>query len=397
MQMTDIVLRRLTKPGRHTDDQTRGLHLWVKPTLKSYWIFRYTLNGVRKAISLGAYPETDLKSARRRAIEARHTLNQGQCPLEARNAKKRLRPPESPRFAEYSKKYIDVMRPQWRCSKHVNQWVSTINSYAIPVLGNKRLDEIETSHICAVLQPIWQSVPETAARLRGRLERILSAAATEGHRTPHNPALWRGHLEHLLPSQRGPRSHFKALPYKDLPSFMLRLRGIEGVAALALQFTILTATRTSEVRLAKRSEIRGDVWVVPALRMKAGREHQVPLTKAALEIIEIAQHQAPKSEYLFSNGEKPLSGMAMLMTTRRLTGDFTVHGFRSTFRDWVSEETAHNPEVAEMALAHTIHNKVEAAYRRGNLLDRRRALMADWAEYCRTSLQNIDVVERTED
>lgn len=385
MQMTDIQLRKLTKPGRYTDDQTKGLHLWVKHTSRSYWIFRYTVDGTRKAISLGAFPETPLKAARRRAIEARHMLNQGQCPLDAKRARKSSKSdPEIPKFTEYSNKYIEVMRPQWKCEKHANQWVKTIESYAIPVIGNKRIDEIQTAHICEVLEPIWQKIPETAVRLRGRLEKILSAAATQGLRSGQNPATWRGHLENIFPSRRGPRKHHQALHHRDLPAFMAGLRQVGGISALALQFTILTAARTGEVRLAKKSEIRGDVWVIPASRMKAGQEHRVPLTKTAREIIEIAQHRSPLSEYLFSNGLKPISSMAMLMTTRRLLGEFTVHGFRSTFRDWVSEETSHSPEVAEMALAHTIQNKVEAAYRRGILLDRRRALMNDWESYCIT-------------
>lgn len=383
MQMTDTHLRKLTKPGRYTDDQTRGLHLWVKHTSRSYWIFRYTVDGTRKAISLGAFPEMPLKAARRRAIEVRHMLNQGQCPLNAKKARKSSHSaPKIPKFSEYAFRYIEVMRSQWKSEKHVSQWINTLESYAIPVIGNKGIDEIQTSHICEVLEPIWQKIPETAVRLRGRLERILSAAATQGFRSGQNPAIWRGHLENIFPSRRGPRRHHEALHHRDLPAFMARLSEVDGISALALRFTILTAARTGEVRLAKRSEIQGDVWTIPATRMKAGQEHRVPLTKTAREIIEIAHHLSPLSEYLFSNGEKPISSMAMLMTTRRLIGEFTVHGFRSTFRDWVSEETIHSPEVAEMALAHTIQNKVEAAYRRGNLLDRRRALMSDWEEYC---------------
>jgi integrase len=276
------------------------------------------------------------------------------------------------------------MRPKWRCEKHADQWVSTIKTYAFPVLGDMRLEEIDIADIQAVLMPIWLQIPETAARVRGRLEKILSAAITHKYRTTSNPAVWKGHLENLFPAHQDAQKHHEALPYDQLTDFMQTLKETDGISALALQFTILNASRTGEVLLGLRSEVKGDVWTIPASRMKAKQEHQVPLCSRSLELLEIAKSVDPDSVYLFSNNGKPLSNMAMLMMARRLKTGLTVHGFRSTFRDWVSEETEHSPEVAEMALAHTISNKVEAAYRRGKLLERRRLLMKDWETYCLT-------------
>jgi integrase len=247
-----------------------------------------------------------------------------------------------------------------------------------------RLDEIDTPHIQAVLMPIWLKIPESASRLRGRIEKILSAAITHKHRSTSNPAVWKGHLENLFPAHQESFKHHQALPYDQLPDFMKTLKKIDSVSALALQFTILNASRTGEVLLGKRSEVIGDVWTIPPTRMKAKQEHQVPLCRRSLELLDIAKSLDPESEYLFSNKGKPLSNMSMLMMVRRLKTGLTVHGFRSTFRDWVSEETEHSPEAAEMALAHTIGNKVEAAYRRGKLLERRRRLMQDWESFCLT-------------
>lgn len=385
MQMTDISLKRLNKIGRHTDDQTKGLHLWVKPSMQMYWIFRYTLNGKRVGVSLGAYPEIGLKAARQRAVEARHKVNQDICPaLEKKMANSPIQEAKTPKFADFALEYIETMRPKWRNQKHADQWVSTIKTYAIPIIGDMRLDEIDTPHIQEVLMPIWLKIPESSSRLRGRIEKILSAAITHKHRQGSNPAVWKGHLENLFPAHQKSFKHHEALPFDELPEFMNNLKEIDVISALALQFTILNASRTGEVLHGKRVELDGDIWTIPANRMKAKQEHQVPLCKRSLELLEIAQHLDPDSDYLFSNKGKSLSNMAMLMMVRRLKPNLTVHGFRSTFRDWVSEETEHSPEVAEMALAHTIGNKVEAAYRRGKLLERRRRLMQDWESFCLT-------------
>jgi integrase len=259
-----------------------------------------------------------------------------------------------------------------------------METYAFPTVGKLSLDEIQTKHIKEILLPIWNAKPETASRVRGRLENILSAAICDQLKSGMNPALWKGHLEHLLPPTPKSDKHHEALPYKKITDFMNSVKEVEGIAAIALQFTILNASRTGEVIKAMRNEVIGDVWTIPAKRMKTKKEHQVPLCNRSLELLTIAKTLDPDSLYLFSRNGKPLSSMAMLMLTRRQAAGKTVHGFRSTFRDWVSEETDHSPEVAEKALAHTISNKSEKAYRRGDLLERRRRLMSDWESYCLT-------------
>jgi len=383
MQLTDIVVKKLSQPGRHTDDQTKGLHLWVKVTGQKYWIFRYTHQSKRLALSFGAYPDVGLRQARERAIEARNLINKGTDHTHEKKAAKEVAASSpAPRFKEFALNYIETMRPKWRNQKHGDQWVATVANYAFPVIGAMPLDKIETHHVMEILTPIWHTKSETAVRLRGRIERILSAAITRKLRTGANPALWKGHLENLLPTQRGSDKHHEALPYPGIPAFMAKLRNADGVSALALEFAILNASRTGEVLLGLRSEVQGNVWTIPGSRMKAGQTHQVPLCQRSLDLLLVAQSQDPDSKYLFSRNGKPLSNMAMLMMVRRMQAGLTVHGFRSTFRDWVSEETDHSPEVAEMALAHTIGNKVEKAYRRGNLLERRRRLMQDWESYC---------------
>jgi len=393
MQLTDLVIKTLTVPGRYTDDQTKGLHLWIKKNGGKYWNLRYTCDGTRRGMALGVYPIVSLKQARMQAVEQRNLINKGTDPLEVKKSQKS--PDlvlESEKFKEFALKYIETMRPKWRNQKHGDQWVATVTNYAFPVIGAKSLSEIDTHHVLEILTPIWGTKTETAVRLRGRIERILSAAITRKLRSTANPALWKGHLENLLPTPRGTGNHHKALPYDEIPAFLAELREMDGLSALALEFTILNASRTSEVLLAQRNEVQGNVWTIPANRMKAGKQHQVPLCQRSLDLTLIAQSLDPNSQFIFSRDGKPLSGMAMLMMVRRMQPGLTVHGFRSSFRDWVSEVTDHSPEVAEMVLAHTIGNKVEQAYRRGNLLERRRRLMRDWEGYClsaKATLNNV--------
>lgn len=385
MLLTFSSISGLTKPGRYTDDQTKGLHLWIRSDSAKYWIFRYTISGQRKSLSLGAFPNISLKVARKRAIECRSKVNQEVCPLDERKA---LKSPKnrslSPLFSEFALKYIERMRPQWRNHKHAEQWISTIKSYAFPFIGSLRLDEIDTNHIQSVLMPIWLDKPETASRLRGRIESILSAAITSQHRLGPNPATWNGHLENLFPTHKPSDKHHAALDYREIPAFMAKLRSLDSISALALEFTILNASRTGEVLLGQWTEVDSGLWTIPASRMKSGKQHQVPLCSRSIEILNNAKKTDPDSVYFFANGNKPLSNMAMLMLARRLKPGLTVHGFRSTFRDWVAEETDHRPDVAEMALAHSIGNRVEAAYRRGKLLDKRKILMEDWQNFCLT-------------
>jgi integrase len=396
MLLNVFVLKNLKEVGRHTDDQTKGLHLWIKANQRKYWIFRFTVERKRHNISLGGYPEIGLKQARERAIEARSLLNKGACPIKEKNASKALNSnAKSPNFREFALNYIETMRPNWRNPKHAEQWVSTVERFAVPYIGQMRLDEIQTEHVLSLLKPIWLSKTVTASRLRGRLESILSASITLGHRTEMNPARWRDHLENILPTPKGSDKHHSALPYSELPNFIAKLKEMDCVSALALEFVILNASRTGEVIGAKRNELVNDLWSVPASRMKGGRSHQVPLGKRSLELLKISSSLDPQSEYFFSKNGKPLSNMAMLMMVRRLSLGITVHGFRSTFRDWVSEETEYSPELAEMALAHTIGNKVEAAYRRGNLLERRRNMMKHWESFGQgEGLQNVQSIRK---
>lgn len=395
--ITEYVLKNLKDIGRHTDSQTKGLHLWIKTNQRKYWIFRFTSEGKRFNMSLGGFPEIGLKQARERAVEARSSLNKGMNPIFLKNVSKAgSQKAKTPIFREYALDYIETMRPKWRNPKHAEQWVSTVERYAFPYIGDLRLDEIQTDHVLALLKPIWLSKQVTASRLRGRLESILSASITLGHRTSINPARWRDHLENLLPNPKKSDQHHAALPYVELPNFIAKLKDVESSSALALEFLILNASRTGEVIGAKRTEVVNELWTVPASRMKGGRIHQVPLCKRSLELLEISASLDPQSEYFFSNNGKPLSNMAMLMMVRRLSLGITVHGFRSTFRDWVSEETDYSPELAEMALAHTIGNKVEAAYRRGNLLERRKGLMKHWESFCRgNDRKNVLQIDKT--
>jgi integrase len=377
-------LKKLDKPTRYSISDSIGLHLWVRPDGRKYWVYRYTYNGIRTDMSLGSFPEISLAEARLSHQRHRGLLIKGVNPSDEKRLKKDRKIAEKKlvKFAQFAPEYIERMSPRWSNRSHERQWGSTINSYATPVLGELSLEEITTDDILRVLSPIWTTKHETAMRLRGRLERIISAAITSGLRTNSNPAIWRGHLENLLPSIKRTKQHFQALDYKLLPAFMKQLDTSDSISSLALQFTILNASRSGEVIYAKRSEIKENVWTIPAERMKARTEHQVPLGNKVLALIEKAKLADPESNYIFSINGKHLSNMTMLTRVRRMQEGITVHGFRSAFRDWVSEETEHSPEVAEMTLAHTISNKVEAAYRRGKLLERRRLLLLDWETYC---------------
>lgn len=375
-------------PGRYTDALVKGLHIWVKPNLRKYWIFRFSHAGKQHNISLGVFPTLGIAEARIKAQQERDRLEMGINPIKERKLTKAMSRPtkttsEIP-FKDFALKFIETKRAEWRNQKHGDQWVYTLEEFAFPVIGNKALDEIETQDILDILEPIWITKTETASRLRSRLELILAAATTRNLRSGMNPALWRGHLQTILsaPNKLRTVKHHEALPYKELPNFIMQLQETATVSACALEFLILNASRTGEVIFGLRDEVVGDVWTIPANRMKAKKEHRVPLCGRSLELLAIAKDMDPSSKYLFSRNGKHLTNMAMPMLLRKYGTTATVHGFRSTFRDWVSEETEFSPEVAEMALAHTIGNKVEAAYRRKDLLERRRVLMNAWEKFC---------------
>ena len=377
----------LKMPGRYTDALVKGLHIWVKPNNRKYWIFRFSHCGKQHNISLGSFPTLGIAEARLKAQLERDRLEGGINPAQERKlatAAKSAALPNQATFKDFALKFVENKRAEWTNQKHGDQWLYTLEEFAFPYIGNKALDEIETQDILDILEPIWITKTETAARLRGRIELILAAATTRKLRSGMNPAVWRGHLQTILsaPSRIKQVEHHRALPYDELPAFIAQLREIDKMGALALEFLILNASRTGEVIGGLRSEISGDIWTISGKRMKAKKEHRVPLCQRALDLVAIAKAMDPDSIYLFSRNGKPLTNMAMPMMLRRLNIEATVHGFRSTFRDWVSEETDHSPEVAEMALAHTIGNKVEAAYRRKDLLERRRTLMQDWESFC---------------
>ncbi|MEY3628557.1 MAG: hypothetical protein RLY91_323 [Pseudomonadota bacterium] len=389
---TDPYVKNLVKPGRYTDAVTPGLNLNIKSNGRKYWVFRFLFAEKRLDLALGVYPDTSLKEARKRAIQARNSVLQGLRPVATWKAAVAPEVSAAPKFKDFAAECIETKKAEWSNPKHTDQWFNTIEQYANPIIGNLRLDEIDTDHILRILNPIWHTKTETATRVRGRIEWILASATTRRLRSGFNPATWRGHLETILPkpSKIAAVTHHAALGYSEVPGFMMKLREMDGVAALALEFLILNVNRTGEVLGALRSEITHDgLWTIPAKRMKAGKEHRVPLCQRSLDILTISRSLDPSSNYLFSKQGKPLSSMAMSMLLRRMKVYVTVHGFRSSFRDWVAEETEHSPEVAEMALAHSIRNQVEAAYRRGDLLLRRKALMNDWQSYCLTGLRGI--------
>ena len=390
--LSAIFVAKVTNPGRYFDLGT-GMHLWVKSPERKYWIYRYTFGNRRQDMSLGVFPSISLADARKRAQEARTQVAQGVNPVSAKKDLKRLEIESSKEkltFQEFARQCIEMKSHEWRNSKHGDQWRSTIEVYANPVIGNKMLDQITTEDILKVLKPIWINKTETASRLRGRLEWILASATARKMREGVNPAQWRGHLDTILskPNRINRIKHYAALHFSQVPSFISSLRDKEGISALALEYTILTCARTGEVIGAKRQEIHSGIWTIPAERMKAGKEHRVPLTTRAQEILEIAKYLDPDSPYLFSKNGDALSNMAMYSLIKRMGLNITVHGFRSSFRDWVSEATNYPAELAEKALAHAIYNQVEAAYRRGDLMNKRQELMNDWQSFCNEGASN---------
>lgn len=327
-----------------------------------------------------------LQEARVRAASARELVAQGNDPLEAR---RRVDSEQIARanFGTFADEHVERMRSSWKNAKHAAQWLMTLTKYAAPIRG-KAIDDIDTEDVLGVLQPLWQHRPETASRLRGRIEAVLDAAKARGLRSGENPARWRGHLDHLLPRrQKLTRGHHAALPYEKLPDFVANLRERRSTAARLLEFTILTAARSGEAIGARVDEFDVDkaTWTIPAARMKAGRPHRVPLSERALELIAAQDLGTSEGDAPVFQGLRGglLSNMAMSQLLKRMGyGDVTVHGFRSSFRDWAAETTGFSHEVCEMALAHVIPNKAEAAYRRGDLFEKRRQLMNAWADFC---------------
>ncbi|MGJ3264307.1 MAG: tyrosine-type recombinase/integrase [Salinarimonas sp.] len=388
-KLTVRQVETMRKPGRYGDGG--GLWLQVSPSGTKSWALRYSREGKARQMGLGAYPLVTLAMARERAIDERRKILAGFDPIAERRAERTAAKVEAAKavtFAECAERYIAAHEATWRNPKHRAQWRATIAAYVNPVFGALPVAAVDTGLVMRALEPIWNEKPETAGRVRGRVELVLDWAAARGFRAGENPARWRGHLDKLLPA-RGKVAkvkHHAALPWQDAPAFMGELRAMGGVSPRALEFAILTAARTGEVIGARWEEVdlAAGVWTIPGERMKAGREHRVPLSPRAAEILSDAPREAG-NPFVFIGGKRGagLSNMAMLATLRRMgRGELTAHGFRSTFRDWAAEATAYPAEVAEMALAHTIESKVEAAYRRGDLFGKRRRLMAEWARHC---------------
>lgn len=388
--LTSLAVKN-AKPGRHADGG--GLHLLVKETGARSWVYRFMLKGKARDIGLGPASGLDaisLAKARDKAAELRLKVKAGIDPLserqrEAAEAVAAAHAAEiaGVTFKAVAEAYIAANEDSWRNPKHRQQWSNTLSTYVYPVIGNLPVADVGTAHILSILEPIWKTKSETASRIRGRIEIILDAAKARGYRDGENPARWRGHLGQLLPARsRLMRGHHKAMAYDAMPEFIARLRARDAVAALALEFLILTAARSGEVLGATWAEVdlKKAIWTIPAARMKASKEHRVPLSPRAVEILNASEPL--DAVWLFPSVRgSPLSSMAMSMLLRRMAADVTVHGFRSTFRDWAAECTSYPHEVCEMALAHVIGNKAEAAYRRGDLFEKRRRLMTDWANH----------------
>ena len=385
-------------PGKFEDGG--GLRLVVSNSLAKKWVLRFTIDGKRREMGLGSFPDVGLAEARGKATDHRKQATAGIDPIDARQTE----PEKIPTFTTCAARYIRAHRRGWQNAKHARQWVSTLKTYTRPVIGSKQVDAVSTEDILKILSPIWTTKTETAKRVQGRVENILDYAAAHKYRDRLNPARWRGHLDKLLPKPSRVKkvTHHPAMPYSEVPAFMAELSSNDSVSVLALRFIILTATRTSEVLQAQWQEIDMDaaIWTIPATRMKSRREHRVPLSDTATAILE-ALPRIDDNPYLFPGARqgRPLSSMALLQLMRGMgygvngnRGDYVPHGFRSSFRDWSGEVSSFPRDVAEMALAHTIENKVEAAYRRGDLFAKRRMMMQQWADYLDKLKAGADVV-----
>ncbi|WP_298011714.1 site-specific integrase [uncultured Aquabacterium sp.] len=388
-EMSAIEVRNLAEPGTHFVGGVAGLALRIKDTGAKSWVLRATIGSKRRDYGLGGFPDVPLASAREAAREARMKIKAGIDPVEeTRKARSALKASQAVAltFRRAGEAYIKAHSEGWRNEKHADQWTNTLATYAYPKIGDLLVQDVQLPQVLAVLEPIWTTKTETASRVRGRIEAVLDWATARGHREGLNPARWRGHLDKLLPkpSKVARVEHHTALPASEMPSFMAALRGQPGAGARALEFAILTAARSGEVRGATWREIDLDagVWLIPGERMKAGREHRVPLSPEAVALLKaLPKHGETDLVFVGAKGGQ-LSDMTLLAVVRRMKAPCVPHGFRSTFRDWAAEHTNYPSEMAEMALAHTISDKVEAAYRRGDMFEKRRQMMADWAAFC---------------
>lgn len=387
-RLNPLTVAKCTKPGYYPDGNR--LYLAVKASGAKSWIFRYRFGGREREMGLGSVSVFTLAEARERTKEVAKLLADGLDPMAERDrarSEAKLAAANQLTFDASAEQYIKSHRAGWKNAKHADQWINTLATYASPVIGSMPVANVKTEHVMRVLEPIWRDKTETATRLRGRIESILAWCTVQGFRAGDNPAAWRGHLDQLLPkpSAVAKVGNHAALDWRELPAFMPQLRAMPGAGAMLVELCILTACRTSEALLASWSEFDLDakLWVIPAERMKAKKEHRIPLSDAAMALLSRLRGQHDGDLLFPGRAKKPLSNMVGLQLLKRMgRADLTVHGFRSTFRDWAGEATAHPREVIEHALAHLLKDKAEAAYARGDLLAKRRALMADWGAYC---------------
>jgi integrase len=397
-------VKALKTPGRYGDG--RGLHLYVKDAERRVWVLRYMVRGRSRDMGLGRFPEVSLAEAREKAEAARKLLRAGTDPLDAREAEKaKLSADRDQTFRRAAEDLIAAKLSSWRSPKYRGQWSATLTTYAYPVIGDWPVRQVDTEAVLRILRPLWVRAPDTASKLRGRIEAVLDSAKASGWRDGENPARWKGHLASRLPPPRKvkPVEHRPSLPWQQVGSFMAALRAIDGIPARAVEFAILTAARAGEVRSMPWREVDMDaaVWTVPAGRMKAAKAHRVPLSPAALAILQAVRPANPRPATFVFQGTKPrraVSEWSVLEVLNRMNEveegqelpwrdpiqncAITLHGFRSTFRVWAGEETHYPREVVEAALAHTIKDRAEAAYARTDLLERRRPLMEEWARFC---------------
>ncbi|MBA3009731.1 MAG: integrase arm-type DNA-binding domain-containing protein [Proteobacteria bacterium] len=389
--MTAIEVKRLTKAGRHAVGTVSGLLLVVSPSGARSWMVRTMVGDKRKSIGLGAYPENSLSLAQQKARVVKDLIEKGIDPIAEKKARKvalKKKSMQTLSFSEAARQCHKKKALEFTNAKHIDDWISSIKRYADPVIGDLPVSEIDLPEVLSILKPIWTEKTDTANRLRLRIEQVLNWATVSGYRTGENPARWAGHLSEILPKPNKvkKKTHFKALPYKEVGVFMVELRKRTAMTARALEWIILTACRSGEVRGAVWEEInmKDKVWTIPAERMKMKQEHRVPLCVDAIKLLE-SLPRFEGSPYLFTAARGgPLSDMSISMLCRRMKVEAVPHGFRSTFKDWCSETTSFPDMVSEMALAHGISNEVQAAYRRGDLFDKRRRLMDMWAEYVNT-------------
>jgi integrase len=391
-EMSAKTVGDLAEPGLHNVGGVPGLHLQVQSQVSKSWILRAVVGDRRKDIGLGGFPDVSLAKARERAREAREQIRRGVDPVQqTKTARLNLRAEQAKRltFSEATRQYIASQGPSWSNPKHAKQVASTLETYAHPVIGELPVNDIELPHIIDILRPIWTTKTETASRVRGRIEGVLDWATVGGYRSGLNPARWRGHLDKVLPkpSRVSKVEHHEALPYAKIGKFMAELRKAEGTGARALEFVILNASRSGEVRGADWSEVdlEAAVWTVPAARMKSRKEHRVPLSSAAVALLKALPRMAGTSLIFPGTKRKPLSDMTLTAVMRRMRLHAVPHGFRSTFSDWVSDCTSYDRDTREMALSHPPENKIEAAYRRGDLFEKRRRMMEDWATFLSNS------------